>query len=139
MSAKKILVVDDDADYQAAVRQILEDGGYEVVSAFTKEEGLESLKEHDPDLIVLDIMMTRSTDGFFFLYEMRAKPEGKKPPVLSISVIAKETGMEFSPTSDGDYFPADDFLSKPVDPDELRKHVRDLLAGWRPPKPSAGP
>jgi len=132
----KILVVDDDEDYQLAMRQILEKAGYGVVSAYTKEDGLAALKENSPDLVILDIMMTKSTDGFFFLYEMKSKDEGKKPPVLSISVISKETGMDFSPTSDGDYFPADDFLTKPVNPEELIEHVQALLAGG-PPSASA--
>ena len=137
MEAKaKILVVDDDPDYQAAIRQMLESDGYEVISTYTKDEGLAALNEHSPDLIILDIMMTRSTDGFFFLYEMKERPDGGRPPVLSISVIEKETGMHFSPTEDGDYFPADDFLTKPVDHTELREHVEALLAGYRPPKHS---
>jgi len=133
---RKILVVDDDADYQAAVKQILESAGYEVLAAYGKDEGLAALNEHSPDLIILDIMMTKSTDGFFFLYEMKAKAEGKKPPVLSVSVISRETGMKFSPTEDGDYFPADDFLSKPVDPAELLEHVEALLAGRRTQRPN---
>jgi len=139
MSAEKrtILVVDDDEDYQAAVRQILTDEGYEVISAMNKDDGLAALQQQHPDLIILDIMMTKSTDGFFFLYEMKSKPDVEMPPVLSVSVISQEVGMNFSPTEDGDYFPADDFLSKPVDPDELRQHVKALLAGYRPPKPTS--
>lgn len=130
----KILVVDDDSDYQAAIRQVLESAGFDVCSAYSKEEGLVALREEEPDLIILDIMMTKPTDGFFFLYEMRERAEGTRPPVLSVSVISKETGMDFSPTTDGDYFPADDFLSKPVDPTELVEHVTALLKGYRPPK-----
>lgn len=130
----RILVVDDDRDYQAATRQILENAGYEVLSAYTKEEGLAALKEAAPDLVILDIMMTKVTDGFFFLYEMKAKDEGTQPPVLSVSVISKETGFKFSPTKDGDYFPADDYLVKPVEPGELLAHVEALLGGYRPAK-----
>jgi len=124
--------VDDDLDYQAAMRQILERAGYEVLSAHTKEEGLAALNAEQPDLVILDIMMNKSTDGFFFLYEMKEKARGKRPPVLSVSVISRQTGMKFSPTADGDYFPADDFLNKPVDPMELLEHVEALLAGRHP-------
>jgi DNA-binding response OmpR family regulator len=130
----KILVVDDDRDYQAATRQALEGARYEVVSAYTKQKGLAALKSEAPDLVILDIMMLKTTDGFDFLYEMKADPDGKKPPVLSISCISKALGMKFSPTTDGDYFPADDFLAKPVGPGELLAHVRALLAGYRSPR-----
>lgn len=129
----KILLVDDDADYQAALRLILEGAGYKVVSAYTKEDGLAALKRETPDLVILDIMMTRTTDGFHFLYEMKADPAmlAHKPPVLAVSCISKALGMSFSPTTDGEYFPADDFLAKPVSPGELLAHVRALLAGYR--------
>ena len=128
----RILVVDDDRDYQAAMRQVLEGAGYEVVSAFTKEDGLATLRDAGPDLVILDIMMTRATDGFHFLYEMKADQAHEFPPVLSISVISEESGFAFSPTTDGDYFPADDFMTKPVDWPELLRRVESLLAGRRP-------
>ncbi len=130
----KILVVDDDRDYQAAVRQILQGAGYEVVSAHTKEEGLAALKEESPDLVILDIMMNRSTDGFHFLYEI-GQQAGGRPPVLSVSCIEEKTGMHFCPERNEGYFPADDYLTKPVDPGELLEHVAALLE----PDPSAGP
>lgn len=128
----KILIVDDDRDYQAAVRNILENAGYEVVQAYTKEEGLNAVKRADPNLVILDIMMTRSTDGFHFLYEIGAGGRAKRPPVLSVSCISEKTGMDFCPTGDEDYFPADDFLSKPVAPPELLAHIENLLAGTPP-------
>jgi len=132
MSPKaRILIVDDDRDYQAAMRQLLENAGYEVLSAYTKQEGEAALKKENPDLVILDIMMTTSTDGFHFLYEMRAEKGDEMPPVLSVSVISKETGYKFSPTEDGDYFPADEFLPKPVDPQELLARVEALLARRR--------
>jgi DNA-binding response OmpR family regulator len=127
-----ILVVDDDADYQAAVRQTLQGAGFEVVSALSKEEGLKALEERRPDLIILDIMMEGVTDGFHFLYAMQSQDASKRPPVLSITCVSEKTGYPFSPTTDEDYFPADDYLPKPVQPAELLEHVDALLAGHRP-------
>lgn len=132
-----ILVVDDDRDYQAAMRQLLEAADYEVVSAHTKDEGLAALKQADPALIILDIMMTKATDGFHFLYEMKSEAGGELPPVLSVSCVSEKTGYQFSPTTDEDYFPVEDFLEKPVDPSELLKHLERLLAQHRPSSSSA--
>ena len=128
----KILVVDDDRDYQLAVKHILESAGYEVGQAFTKEDGLQAVKTSTPDLIILDIMMTKTTDGFHFLYEIKSDEKFKDVPVLSASVISKETGFAFSPTGKEGYFPADDFMVKPMAPAELLSHVEALLAGERP-------
>ena len=124
----KVLIIDDDRDYQAAMTQILRNAGYRVCSAYTKEGGLATLREQAPDLVVLDIMMTGSTDGFHFLYEVRSEAGGAAPPILAVSCIETETGYSFSPAADEDYFPADDFLRKPVDPDELIEHIERLLA-----------
>ena len=54
---KKILLVDDEDGIQMLYREELEDSGYEVVSAFTGEEGIEKVKSESPDLVILDIQM----------------------------------------------------------------------------------
>jgi len=130
--AKKILVIDDDVDFRTAIRAILEASGYEVHEAAGKSEGAERFKAVDPDLVVLDIMMESPTSGFHWLYEARATEQGQRVPVLSVSSIAEKTGMKFMPGEDeqeGNFFPADDFMEKPVEPDELIKRVQALLQG----------
>jgi DNA-binding response OmpR family regulator len=122
----KILLIDDDEDYQAAVRAILENAGYEVVSAYGKDEGKSKLASESPDLIILDIMMETTTAGFHFLYETRGEQE-KRVPVLAVSAIADAHGFTFSLTTDDDYFPADGYMRKPVKADELLEHVEKLL------------
>jgi DNA-binding response OmpR family regulator len=131
----KVLIIDDDRDYHAAMTPLLKNAGYEVCSAYTKEGGLAALKEQKPDLVILDIMMTMSTDGFHFLYEVRAEAGDKAPPILAVSCIETETGYHFSPEEDEEYFPADDFLRKPVDPDELIEHIENLLAARHAAEP----
>jgi DNA-binding response OmpR family regulator len=124
----KVLIIDDDRDYQAAMTHILRSAGYLVCSAYTKEGGLATLREQSPDLVILDIMMTGSTDGFHFLYAVRSEAGEMAPPILAVSCIETETGYHFSPGEDDGYFPADDFLRKPVDPDKLIEHIENLLA-----------
>ena len=70
-SKAKILIVDDDDDQVAAVRVILESRQYEVVSASGPEAGYSVLKEEDPDLIILDIMMGGKGAGFLFSRQVR--------------------------------------------------------------------
>jgi len=53
----------------------------------------------------------------------------KKIPVLAVSAITKQTGFKFSPTTDGEYFEADDYMEKPVKPADLLKRVEKLMEG----------
>jgi CheY-like chemotaxis protein len=61
---KTILVIDDDADFTATVRTILEREGYTVVEADSGAEGLHRLPACDPDLVILDVMMESPTEGY---------------------------------------------------------------------------
>jgi CheY-like chemotaxis protein len=61
---KKILLVDDDIDVISVVETILENEGYEVITATSKEEGLKKANELKPDLAILDVMMTTQFEGF---------------------------------------------------------------------------
>ena len=131
MSKRKpvVLVVDDDVEYQEAVRLILEKGGYVVLNAYSRDEGLEKARREHPNLIVLDIMMDKMTDGFHTCYELKRDPKLKNVPVLAISAIEEKTGMKFSPVEDQEYFPADDYLVKPVKAEKLLARVAKLLSG----------
>ena len=60
----KILMIDDDPDVVLAMQIPLEAAGYEFYSAGSGAEGLEKLKEINPDLIILDVMMETATEGF---------------------------------------------------------------------------
>jgi len=124
---KKILVIDDDPDYQEAVQTILESAGFAVIPAYTKDEGMEKVTTEEPDLIILDIMMEHTTDGFHLLYEMRSDARAKKIPVLAVTAVSERTGFDFAPRKDGDYFPADDYIAKPVKAEELVSRIRVLL------------
>lgn len=64
MNTQKILIVDDDVDIINVISTILENEGYEVFSASNKEEGKALAKEINPDLAILDVMMTTQYEGF---------------------------------------------------------------------------
>jgi len=126
---KRILVIDDDPDFQEALRMILINAGYDVSHAYSKKEGTELLAKVAPDLVVLDIMMETASAGFHFLYETLGPGGKQKPhiPVLAVTSISRKTGFRFSPEADEDFFPADDCLQKPVKPEELLDRIAKLL------------
>lgn len=125
----EILVIDDDPNFVIAIRPVLESKGYKVAAACNREEAMTVLKKRTPDLILLDIMMEKMTDGFDICYKLKHDPQTKKIPVLAVSSITEETGFKFSPATDGEYFEADDFMEKPVTPKVLLERIEKLLRG----------
>ena len=127
MNKKKLLLVDDDPDIISAFEAILSNKGYQVFTAINKREGLEKLNNHLPDLVVLDVMMDEEHDGF----EMSREIKQKHPelPIIMLTGISEITGVNFrAAASDPDWLPADEFLDKPVNPDDLITTIEDLLS-----------
>lgn len=123
----KVLVVDDDEALAEVYRIVLDSHGYQVDRAGSKQSALQKIDTMKPDLIVLDIMMDKLTDGFEICYQLKHDPNTREIPVLVISGITNETGFTFSPGTDGEYFEADDYLPKPVKPKLMLEHVQTLL------------
>lgn len=128
----KILVIDDDPDMVLAVRMSLEDAGHEVFDAPNGEKGLKKLKEVEPDLIVLDVMMDTTTEGFQLALQLHS-PDPGSPfaayshiPILMLTALHSTTDLRFGP--DEDYLPVDAFVDKPIDPEDLVNKVDALLA-----------
>ncbi len=86
--SSKILIIDDELDIVSMVKMRLEANNYTVISAFNGLEGLEKVKNEKPDLIILDIMMPKM-DGFTFVQELKKNSEGKKIPIIILSVKDK--------------------------------------------------
>lgn len=123
----RILIVDDDLDFVEAVSAVLEGESYRVTATHNKEDALEKIKAERPDLILLDIMMDRLTDGFAICYELKHDPQLRQIPVLAISAITERTGFKLSHKTDGEYFQADDYAEKPIEPCQLLARIRNLL------------
>ena len=127
----KILVIEDDPDMVAALRMPLEANGYELFTASTGEEGLQKVKEIEPDLIILDVMMETTTAGFQVSLQLRNPgPDSeyaayRDVPILMLTAIHTTTSLRFGP--DEAYLPVDDFVDKPIDPDELLEKVGALI------------
>jgi len=127
----KILVIEDDADMVTALRMPLQASGYEVVAAATGEEGLQKVKEIEPDLIILDVMMETTTAGFQVSLQLRSPDadseyaDYRSIPILMLTAIHTTTSLRFGP--DEAYLPVDDFVDKPIDPDVLLGKVKALI------------
>ena len=84
MAKEKIFVVEDDKDIVEVIKYNLTKEGYQVSVARNGEEGLRTMKEKKPDLILLDIIMPKM-GGFEVMEEMQKNAELKKIPVIVIS------------------------------------------------------
>ena len=85
--AKRILLVDDDDDFAAAVRTFLELHGYEVHRAADARAGLTLAMQVRPDLVLMDVIMDERTDGFFAVQSLRRTPGLEEVPVFMVSSV----------------------------------------------------
>jgi two-component system alkaline phosphatase synthesis response regulator PhoP len=131
MTKTKLLLVEDDKNYAEAIQYVLEANNYEVSKATNKDEGLEKVKEVNPDLIILDVMMGRSADGILFSRKIRRTKEYaeySRIPILVLTGMREQTGFFFpSEPKNPVFFPIDDLLEKPVKPPLLLQKVAELL------------
>ena len=123
--SKNILIIDDDDDLVEALMTILEAKSYSVVRASNGKEGIESLKQHIPDLIVLDIMMESIDEGINVAREIKKNPQWKHIPIIGLSAINNELPCKID--SDNEMFPVDRFLEKPVAPNTFIGEIEKLL------------
>ena len=124
---RKILIADDDPDIVEAMKTVLEAQGFAVQSAPNGQEALRKLRAEKPDLLILDVMMTTETEGFHVAYEIRDDEKLRGLPVLMLTAIEDKTGFKFSPEDDEDYLPVEEFVTKPVEPEELVQRVKALI------------
>ena len=131
MDKTKILVIDDDPDFVDAVTPILQSALYDVISASNPAEGKEKALSEKPDLILLDIMMDSLFDGFSLCHEIKTSKEFesmKDTPVIFVSAVKEMTGsrFQFKGEEQGLRGP-DDYIDKPVNPDDLIARIQSLL------------
>ena len=124
---KKILIIDDDKDYGEALRIVLESNGYEVNHLLNIDDGRKAVEKNKPDLIILDVMMDKHTDGFEFCYSLKHDEACSAIPILMVTAVTEKTGFKFSPETDGEYLQADDYVAKPIPVAELLSRVKKLI------------
>jgi CheY-like chemotaxis protein len=128
MAEGKILIIDDDPDITEAMTVVLANRGYAVTSARDGTEGMEQLKQVRPDLIILDVMMRTSQEGFELSRELKGNPKYKDIPILMLTAVRQKTGLDFSSAAgDESWLPVQGFLDKPIKPDVLIEKIANLL------------
>jgi two-component system alkaline phosphatase synthesis response regulator PhoP len=126
MSAKKrVLLVDDDLDFVAANKAVLENNGYEVAVAYDGKECLEKVRSDRPDVIILDVMMATRSDGFNVSRDLRNSEHTKSIPILMVTSINETVPYRFE--RDETWLPVDSFVEKPIEPQQLLEEVSRML------------
>jgi CheY-like chemotaxis protein len=117
----RILIVDDQPDICAMLAHVLEPDGYETESVNNGRRALQAVREHRPDLILLDVSMP-DMDGYEVASTLKANPETARIPIIMVSALAGR-GARVIGLDSG----VEDYLAKPVDTTELSLKVRNLL------------
>jgi DNA-binding response OmpR family regulator len=122
---KLVLVVDDSALIHRHTTPILEEAGYDVISAFDGAEALDLIDERKPDLVITDVEMPK-LDGYAVckaVKERSARGELPPTPVIICSALGEVADLER-----GFDAGADDYLVKPASPEDLTSRIRSLLS-----------
>jgi CheY-like chemotaxis protein len=122
LQGRKVLIVDDDVRNVFALTSVLEARGMTVLFAENGREGIETLEANpDVDLVLMDVMMPEM-DGYEAMRSIRARPRFEDLPVIALTAKAMQGDRERSIASG-----ASDYVTKPVDPDQLLSLMRVWL------------
>ncbi len=120
-TSKSVLIVDDEQMARTLLRLMLVRAGFQVREAVDGYDALEKLQKNIPDLIILDVMMP-GLDGFSVCLSVRNEPNTADIPVIMLSAKS-----DMGSVNQGIQAGATKYLTKPVSPENLTRHVRDLL------------
>ena len=122
---KKIIVIDDDPDIITYLTTLLDDNGYDTITAVNGVEGLAKTKSDKPDLILLDITMPEKS-GVRYYRDVREDPDLAKIPVVMVTGVMKE--FEKFISTRRQVPPPDGYIQKPIDEKKLLDTIAQLLA-----------
>ncbi len=121
MANATILVVEDSPTYLRQITQLLQKNGYATISAMDGEEALEKAIREHPDLIVLDIILPKK-NGFQVCRQLKTSPDTQDIKIIMLTSKSQDSDR-FWGLKQG----ADEYLTKPLDDDQLVTNVAELL------------
>ncbi len=124
---KKILLVDDDYDVREYMRVILETKNYKTLQAENIRDAESILNNENIDLIILDVMMEKDSDGFTFAQKIKSDDKYKSIPIIMVTSVNEKTGFKFDKDSDGAFLPVDAFIEKPVNAEKILAEIDKLI------------
>ena len=127
----RILIVDDDEDYLASTRALLEGEGYQVTEATSGREGLAAARAQKPDLIVLDIMMESPVEGYSVVQALKhcgGDEDVAEIPVVMVSSVQEDPASLFPMAGEMPLITPDAYLTKPLDIPKFLEYVKKMLA-----------
>ena len=121
ISSSRVLIADDIQQNRELLEAYLADEGYEILMASDGQQTMQLVDKHQPDLILLDIMMPRMS-GYEVCAQIKGDPARRGILVLMVTALNEAGDIEKAVNAG-----CDDFLTKPVNRLELRTRVRSLL------------
>ena len=132
MGKKNILVVDDESDMRIFVSTVVETMGFTPTAAKDGNEAFEKAKEHQPDLVILDVMMPKIEDGIQTYQQFREDERLSHIPIIMLSAIAKKTFFHsikvLNPLSGKQVPEPEAYMEKPPDVAELSRLIAELVS-----------
>lgn len=117
-----ILIVDDSATNQVLLEAILQEEGFETVTAFCAKEAFKIIETRSPSLILLDLLMPE-VSGLEFLKRFQEFPGSSKVPVIVVSAVDSVENIELSKQ-----YGAIDYIIKPIDIKQFVAKVKEVLS-----------
>lgn len=127
--SKTILVVDDDVDITEQNSMILETKGFTPVVANNVGEAWDALEKNKIDLIILDVMMEKKSDGFNMAQKLKTMDKYKAIPIIMATGVNRDMPFKFDKEQDGGFLPVEKFMEKPINPKLLLKAIDELTKG----------
>ena len=125
--ARKILLIDDDEEYVAALSCMLTNHGYDVVTAHNGPDGIALAQTQRPDLILLDNMMSTDLEGFEVARTLNQDEQLKHVPIIMITATRQMMDLPFEIKPVDHWLPVKAVLDKPVKMDALLQMMEEFI------------